>query len=139
MKYLSIIKYILLIVSAAIVLYGAFSYAPGSDSGLDTMLWWGYILVILSAALALIMPLFGIAQEPKKAVKSLLGLGLLVVIFLVSYGMASGDPIQLASGKTFDNTTQLIFSDTSLYAMYIMFGCVVLSLVVTEIYKAVKN
>lgn len=139
MKYLSIIKYILLIVSAVIVLYGAFSYGPDSTSGLDTMLWWGYILVLLSAAMALIMPLFGIAQDPKKAVKSLLGLGLLVVIFLVSYGMASDAPIKLASGKTFDNTSQLIFSDTSLYAMYIMFGCVVLSLVVTEIYKAVKN
>lgn len=134
MKYLSIIKYILLIVSAILVALGATGVMD-----IDAMLLWGLGMIILTIALAVIMPVFGILQNPKSATRSLIGLGALVVMVLVSYALATDEPITLASGKMIDNSFALKFSDTALYATYIMFVGVIISLVFGELYKAIKN
>ena len=81
MKYLSIIKYILLIVSAILVVVGAATFVEGEESvTLNMMLIWALVMVLLTIALVIIMPLFAVFQNPKSATRSLIGLGVLVVV-----------------------------------------------------------
>lgn len=134
MKYLSIIKYILLIMSAILVALGATGVMD-----IDAMLLWAFGMIILTIALAIIMPVFGVLQNPKSATGSLIGLGSLVVVILVSYALASDEPIKLVSGKVIDDSFNLKFSDMGLYATYIMFAGVIVSLVFGELYKVFKN
>ena len=85
------------------------------------------------------MPLFAVFQNPKSATRSLIGLGVLVVVLLVSYALASDEPIRLASGKMMDDSFELKFSDTALYATYIAFIGVILSILFGEVYKLIKK
>lgn len=140
MKYLSIIRYVLLIVSAILILAGAVTYTEGEENALfDTMLVWSFVMIILTIALTIIMPLIAVFQNPKSAVRSLIGLGIIVVVFLVSYALATDTPIPLASGKVIDDSFSLKFSDTALYATYIAFAGVILSILYGELYKVFKK
>ena len=137
MKYLPIIKYVLLIVSAVLL---AFGMVQGEGSvALDVMLVWSLVMVLLTIALTIIMPLVAVFQNPKSAVRSLIGLGILVVVFLISYALATDDPIRLASGKIMDDSFELKFSDTSLWITYITFAGVILSILYGELYKVFKK
>ncbi len=140
MKYLSIIKYILLIVSAIVVIAGAVTFVDGEENAtLNLMLVWSFAMVILTIVLTIAMPLVAVFQNPKSAVRSLIGLGAIVVVFLVSYALATDDPITLASGSVIDNSFELKFSDTALYATYIAFAGVILSILYGELYKVFKK
>lgn len=140
MKYLSIIKYILLIVSAILVMAGAVLGIEDSESAaLNMMLVWSFVMIVLTIVLTVVMPLITVFQNPKSAVRSLIGLGLIVVVFLISYALATDDPITLASGKVIDDSFALKFSDTALWATYIAFAGVILSILYGELYKVFKK
>lgn len=140
MKYLPIIKYILLIVSAVLIVLGATTFVEGEESvTLNMMLLWALVMVILTIVLVIVMPLLAVFQNPKSAKRSLIGLGVLVVVLLVSYALASDDPIRLASGKLMDDSFELKFSDTALYATYIAFIGVIGSIIFGEVYKLIKK
>lgn len=140
MKYLSIIKYILLIVSAILVMAGAVLGLEDSESAaLNMMLVWSFVMIVLTIVLTVVMPLITVFQNPKSAVRSLIGLGLIVVVFLISYALATDDPITLASGKVIDDSFALKFSDTALWATYIAFAGVILSILYGELYKVFKK
>lgn len=140
MKYLSIIKYVLLIVSAILVIAGAVTFVDGEENTtLNLMLVWSFVMIVLTIALTVIMPLITVFQNPKSAVRSLIGLGLIVVVFLVSYALATDDPITLANGKVIDDSFELKFSDTALWATYIAFVGVILSILYGELYKVFKK
>lgn len=140
MKYLSIIKYVLLIVSAVLVIAGAVTFVEGEENAtLNLMLGWSFAMIVLTIALTVIMPLIAVFQNPKSAVRSLIGLGIIVVVFLISYALATDDPITLANGNVIDDTFELKFSDTALWATYIAFAGVILSILYGELYKVFKK
>lgn len=132
MKYLSIIKYALLLVGVIVGILGM------TEVSVDTMLYWAYALIILTIVLTVALPLIGIAQNPKSAKKSLLGLALLVVVFGLAYAMSDATPITLAGGSVIDSEFALKFADTGLWATYFMFGGVIISIVGSEVYKLLK-
>ncbi|MEG1606601.1 MAG: hypothetical protein RR066_04785 [Mucinivorans sp.] len=133
LKYLSIIKYILLIVSAIFVVLGV-----TSDDNVGMMLNWSYLMLFITIGLAVIMPMFGIAQNPKSAMKSLIGIALVALVFFVSWALSEATPIKLANGSMLTNPGELIFSDMALWSTYIMFVGVIISIVFGEIYKLFK-
>lgn len=132
MKYLSIIKYVLLLAGVVFGILGM------TGINVDTMLYWAYAMVFVTIGLAVIMPLFGIAQNPKSAKKSLVGILFLAVIFGLSYAMADATPITFPSGNIIDSVFELKLADTGLWATYFMFGGVIISIVFSEIYKLIK-
>lgn len=140
MKYLSILRYVLLIVSALVVIATAVSYTEGQEStALNVMLVWALVMVLLTIAATIVMPLIGVFQNPKSAKRGLVGLGVIVVVFLVSYALSNDNPIPLASGKVMDDSFSLKFSDTALYATYITFAGVIGSILFGEFYKIFKK
>lgn len=140
MKYLSILKYVLLIASAILVIVGAVTFADGEENAaLNVMLVWSLVMIILTIGLTIIMPLFAVFQNPKSAVQSLIGLGAIVVVFLVSYALSNDNPIPLPSGKVIEDSLELKFSDTALYMTYITFAGVIVSILFGEFYKIFKK
>lgn len=133
MKYLSIIKYVLIVLSVVAVIVGL-----SAPDNIDVLFVWSYAMIFTTIGLTVILPLIGLFQDPKAAVRALIGLGAIVLVFVVSYALSSAEPITLPSGVVLDNVTALRFSDTALYAMYITFSGVIVSIVGSEIYKSFK-
>lgn len=133
MKYLSVIRYILLVVSFLVVAL----FFTGTITQVDTMLNWAYLLLGISIALALLMPAFNFAKNPKGAVRSLLGLVVVVVVLAVAYSMSDATPI-VTPAATYDNEVALRLSDTGLFTTYFAFGAAIISIVFLEVYNMFK-
>lgn len=142
MKFIPYIKFVLLILCVIAFIAGVATYDSANPKvvtgGLDFLFTWSFAMIVITIVSALMMPLFGILQNPKSAVRSLIGLGIIVVMFLVAYAMADTTPITLASGEVRDDLFELKFSDMALYSTYFAFAGVILTIVGTEIYKIFK-
>lgn len=136
MKYISFIKYALLIISAILVILFMVG-ALGEDAAVTAMLDWMYVLLALGVATAIFMPVINIIQDPKKSVRSLMGLAIVAVVLIVAYAFASDAPVVTAT-KVFDNPIELKFTDTSLYAMYAALAAAVASILVGELTNLFK-
>lgn len=124
-KALSLLKYALLAV-CVITLILVFTMDNGS--GVDAILIWAYILLGIAIAAAVLLPLINLAQNPKGAMRSLLGLGVMVVVLGISYAVSSSEPI-VTPVATFDNPTILKWTDTGLYLGYIaLFGAIIVAI-----------
>jgi len=97
----------------------------------DVGLYVSYILVALCALAAVLIPLFQSFGDPQSLVKSGIGLGVLVVVFVIGYAFASGE-----SNATTEGTAKMV--GAGLISMYILFGGAILGIVYTEISKIIK-
>lgn len=133
MKYLFFLKVGLLLVSTFLVIMCFINV-----EWLDMAMRLAYVLIFATVGLAVLMPLYGIVQNPKSAINSLVGVGLVAVVVIIAYAMSSADPIITSAGDTFDSELALRFSDTALYTTYFAFVGVILSIVGGEVYKLFK-
>lgn len=132
MKYLSIIRYVLLTISVLTVLL---YFAGASD--VDLMLNWAYILLGLTVAVSLIFPVVNIIQNPKGAMGTLIGLAVVAIVVGICYSFAS-DATIVTAVKTFDNPLELKLSDTGLYAAYIALASAILAAIGGEVVNLFK-
>jgi len=58
---------------------------------LDAGLYFTYFLFFVALGAAIILPMLSISQNPKSLVKSGMGIGALVVLFIVAYAVSSGE------------------------------------------------
>ena len=59
-------------------------------------------------------------DNPKGAIKSLLGLILLVILLVVAYNMGSTEPVVQGGGEVYSDAMWLKITDMFLYATYVM-------------------
>lgn len=105
----------------------------------STLLNWAYILFGIAIVSALIFPIIRLFTRPKQAIKSIIGLAVVVIVVLIAYAMADGTPMKLIGYNGPDNVpSMLILSDTIIYTMYFLFAGTVLAIIGTEIYRRVK-
>ena len=103
----------------------------------DTGLFIGYGLLILTLGAAVVLPLINALKSPKDLGKSFMGLGVLVVLFLVAYGL-SGSKVTAeysAAGIT-ESTSKIIGAGLTMF--YIVFVLALVGIAVSEINKALK-
>lgn len=112
-------------------------YFAGITTNVDTMLNWAYLLLGISIALAIVMPTFNFAKNPQGALRSLLGLVVVVVVLAVAYSMSDATPV-VTPAATYDNEMALRLSDTGLFTTYFAFGAAIVSIVVLEVYNMFK-
>lgn len=136
MKYLAIIRYILLALSVIIVIYGL--SAANESTGVEVMLQWTSILLYATVAAVIVFPMMVMMQNPKSAVRSLIGLAILVVVALVAYSLSTTDPIITAGGQVLSNPSELLLADVGIYTTYIVFCGVILSILFSEVYNLTK-
>jgi hypothetical protein len=93
-----------------------------------------YILIALAVAASVIFPVIQLAQNPKGAKGALIGIGLLIVVLGISFGLASDvnpSKIDLAP-----ETAKQV--GMGLYAVYILGTVAVGSIVYSEVSKMLK-
>lgn len=100
------------------------------------MLNWAYILTGVAIVAALIFPIGRLFVRPKEAMKSFLGIGGLVIIFLIGYALADGTPLNIPGYSGPDNIPgTLVLTDTIIYAMYILIFATIGAIIATEVIK----
>lgn len=100
-------------------------------SFIDLSLWVGYILVAFSALAAIVLPLIQSFSDPKSLIKSGIGIGALVLVFIIAYAISSGD----APGAT-ESTSKMV--GAGLISTYVFIFGALGGIVYTEISKMIK-
>ncbi len=90
-----------------------------------------YVLIVLCALSAILIPLVQSFSDPKSLVKSGLGLGAVLVVFLIGFALADGS----AQGAT-ESTSKLV--GAGIISMYIFVLIAILGIAFTEISKIFK-
>lgn len=104
-----------------------------------SLLNWAYILFIIAVVAAVIFPIIRLFTRPKQAMKSFVGLAALVIVVLIAYAMADGTPLNIIGYTGSDNVpSRLIFSDTIIYTMYILFGAAIIAIFATELLRKIR-
>ncbi|MFA5712797.1 MAG: hypothetical protein WC960_01300 [Bacteroidales bacterium] len=108
------------------------------DGMLDTYLLYAYILFGIALVLAVVLPLVGMARDPKSLKRTLLALVMAAVLIGFSYLIASGNPVyvnltEAPSEFTFRAT------DTGLILTYILLAVSFVAIVGGGIKNFIKN
>jgi len=90
-----------------------------------------YVLIVLCALAAIVIPLIQSFSDPKSLIKSGLGLGAVLVVFLIGYLLADGQ-----SDVTTETTARLV--GAGIISMYIFILIAIVGIVYTEISKIIK-
>lgn len=103
----------------------------------DFGLYVGYGLLLIAVGAALVLPLMNALKSPKDLMKSLMGLGALLVVFLVSYGLSGSEVTAkyIAQGVG-EGSSKLIGAGLTMF--YIVFIVALIGIVYSEINKALK-
>lgn len=100
---------------------------------IDVGLYVSYLLIVLCAISAIVIPLVQSFSDPQSLLKSGIGLGVILVVFLISYALADSYGSSL---KVSENVAKL--SGAGIIAMYIFFFIALIGIVYTEISKLIK-
>ncbi|MDE6483020.1 MAG: hypothetical protein K2L01_04595 [Rikenellaceae bacterium] len=139
MKYLSIIRIVLIVISVAIVAIAFLTQGSAPEPNVDAMLRWTYAMVGIATLCAVLLPLINIAKNPKSAVRSLIGVAIVAVIVLIAYALSDATPVYTPGrAEGYTDALELRLSDTGLITTYLALGIAVVSIVVTEVYNLFK-
>lgn len=102
------------------------------------MMYWTYILAALTIIATLLGACSGFASSPKKGIRALGGVLVLVVILAVSYFMGDDTPLQTLNkdNQAFNTAFWLKLTDMFIYTTYVMSGLVVLAILWGSLKKA---
>ncbi len=133
-KILNIFKIISLILIALAVVFQIVVLAKGEDglvgnSILDNYIRLAYVALIICAFLTILFPVLFMIQNPKNAIKMLIGLVGFVVIGFICYALASNNfnVVQLETLKTTAETSQIV--GAALYFTYFIGGIAVITII----------
>lgn len=104
----------------------------------DALLYLTYALLAVAIVATLIGAIFQFASSlkdsPKTALKSLLGLVLLILVLVVSWSMGSGETLVIPGYDGTDNVPfWLKITDMFLYSIYFLFGATILAIIFNSI------
>ena len=104
----------------------------------DVVLYWGYILVIVTAAITIIAPLIYLIFNLKSAVKFFVILGAMVVLAIISYVLSGNEfsSLQLEQMKSTAETSVTV--GAGLIFLYILAALAILSIIYASISRIFK-
>lgn len=103
------------------------------DFGLYTL----YILMAVAIISAVVFPIINGVKSPKSLKGTLIGIGGLLVIFVISYAVSSGDVSAKNLAKGIDETDMKLIG-AGLLMFYITLVLAIIGLIYSEIAKAIK-
>jgi hypothetical protein len=131
-KALNIILYVLLGVSA---LLGVLFYT--GSVGAETVIYWCYALFIIGAVTAIVFPIINMAKNPAGAKSALIGVGALVLVFVIAYALG-GDEMTPKYEKFIDGPEASKRVSMGLIAFYILAIGAIVATVVSGVSKLFK-
>ncbi len=103
----------------------------------DIGLYVGYALLLIALAAAVILPLVNALKSPKELAKSAMGVGALLVLFLISYGLSGSEVTAKYTAQGIgESASKLIGAGLTMF--YIVFFIALIGIVFSEINKALK-
>jgi hypothetical protein len=103
----------------------------------DIGLWAGYMLFLVAVGSAIVFPLLHAAKTPKAFVRSLIAIGVLVGVFVISFAL-SGSTVtqsQVALGVT-ETSSKMIGAGLTMF--YFALLAAIIGMVYSEFHKAIK-
>ena len=142
-KYIKYLSYVLLLLGVGVFVYFVVASVlypePATEFPVGTV---GNAMGVNAVALvlAIMFPLINIISNPKGAMRTLIGVVAMLVIFFVSYLLSSDAPVpNPAANGYFTNSAVLKLTDVGLYAGYAIFVIAILVILWGEIRSAVKK
>ena len=97
---------------------------------------WCYLLLIIAGAVSVVFPIIAMAKDFKKSKNSLIGIGVLVLIFVLGMLMSSDESYNVGGSVVEGSVSQ--YSEAGLITFYVMITLAVIAIIYTEISKAFK-
>ncbi|MFO7823833.1 MAG: hypothetical protein R6V72_07820 [Cyclobacterium sp.] len=105
----------------------------------DIFLYAGYLLIIVGAIFAILMPLIKSFGDPKSLLKTVIGVVVIGALFGIAYSSASGEVAAKYAADPFNITTEgAKMVGGVLITVYALAILAIFGIVVTEITKIVK-
>jgi hypothetical protein len=104
----------------------------------DIILYFGYGMVVVAAVLAVGFPLWIASKNPKSLVGTGVGLGSILVLFLVAWSLSSSEVYSSYAEFGVDASLSK-FIGGMLNLVYILAGLAVVGIVYSEVSKGLKN
>ena len=96
---------------------------PANTPALMYLMYGMFAVTVIATLIGAIAQFGGALKDnPKGAIKSLLGLILLVVLLIVTYNLGSSETVVLGGGTEYSDTTMLKVTDMFLYSTYVLFA-----------------
>ncbi len=108
-----------------------------SDLTIDIMFYVTYALLAASVLGAIVFPIVNLVGNPKKAKSALLGIGMVLVLFFVSYFMSGSEVLESYTKYGITAGVSKIIGATLLMT-YILGALAIVSAIAGEVYKAFK-
>ncbi|MBR4678117.1 MAG: hypothetical protein IKO99_08945 [Bacteroidales bacterium] len=145
-KILTIAKWALMLIS--VVLFALFftNVVPLSDmqsqieNGTTNMfLGWALVLLCVCAVAAVAFPVVNMVANPKSAIKTIIALAVVAVIFGISYAMSSGALDSMAPTLVESDESTRLWSGAGLNALYITLTLTIVAVIASEVYAKIKK
>ena len=152
-KYIKYLSYVMLLLGAGVFIYFVVASVlypepstefpvgtVGNAMGVHVMLIYAYVVFAIALILAIVFPLVNIVSNPRGAMRTLIGLVAMLVIFFVSYLLASDAPVpNPAANGYFTNSAVLKMTDVGLFGGYAIFVIAIRVILWGEIRSGVKR
>ncbi|GAP70072.1 hypothetical protein BA6E_121529 [Bacteroidales bacterium 6E] len=147
-KIITIILWIILAISAVLVVSMIANISdaetdPAMNSWINNNIIWTYVLLAVSAGIAILSEVFHMVSDIRAAKKGLFALGAIVIVGILAYTLASDEIPQfigvdkfIASGALTPSIAKMV--DAGLIATYLLSGIAVLSLIWSSISNVFK-
>lgn len=143
-KVLNILLGILMVITAALLIYAVAAPHSGNpadyDPSISLNIIWGYTLFLLAVASAVFCAIWGMIKNPKGVKGSMLSLLLILIIIGAAYFFSASHTVNipdLQNGGYFDHGATVL-TEASIIVTYVAFIAAFLTAIGTEIYRAFK-
>ncbi|MBL7855836.1 MAG: hypothetical protein JNL17_15660 [Cyclobacteriaceae bacterium] len=103
----------------------------------DIGLYLAYTVLIVAVAAAIVLPLLNALKHPKTLIGSLMGIGALVVLFVICYAISDSSVSPTARALGIDESSSKLIG-AGLYTFYAVFIVSIVGMVYSEVNKALK-
>ncbi len=132
--------FIITIVMICLFSFGPYDAELEGPEYTEALLNWGYILLGISVVASLLFPIVSFVTKPKQGIKNLIPLLGLVAVAAVCYYTAEGEVLELPGYNGSDNNPETIkWSEAILFLTYVMMILNIAAIIITEIFKKIKN
>ncbi|MFI3306673.1 MAG: hypothetical protein R3Y68_09215 [Rikenellaceae bacterium] len=141
MKNISVLKIMLILMMVITIGLVVAAVATGSPEVLGYNLIWAYILVAGSLASAIFCAVFGMAKASDGLVKAAISSGLVAIIIVASYLVASGHSIQIVNlgDGGFFGEWETVITEASIFVTYITFGAAAVAAIGGLIFNSIEG
>ena len=105
---------------------------------IDTVIYWGYFLLIFTAVIVILFPIVNLIMNPKNSIKIFISLGVMVVIAIIAYSLSQVNFTELQLEKLGTTTSTVKYVGAGLIFTYILASLAVLSIVYASISRIFK-